>query len=234
MKKTLLIFFGELRTFEYVIPHLKKLDKVDVMLSTWMESKRYDDKFEIDENKIHEIYPNIKYCNIVDFKQIDDFKSKNNSWKVQHHWKTSINSIKNYDEYDTVILHRCDLISNWHTILDMDTKDDTIYLHYVEYHPSQKIDAYPADFWVNDYYFFGKPTLVKKFINLMNSKFNKSPHYDMWEVIDKNNINIENVVLKAALVRDKDIEWHQNNEINPSDLSPLQGPEFKENVKTII
>ena len=38
-KKNLLIFFGEYRTFDYVIPHLKKLDSVDIILTTWSESK---------------------------------------------------------------------------------------------------------------------------------------------------------------------------------------------------
>jgi hypothetical protein len=223
-KKTLLIFFGELRTFEYVIPHLKKLDNVDVMLSTWVESKRYDDKFEIDENKIYEIYPNIKYCNIIDFKQIDDFESKNNSWKIQHHWKTSINSVKNYDEYDNVILHRCDLLSNWHSILDMDIKEDTLYLHYTDY-PKFYFPDRPEIFWVNDYYFFGKPNIVKKFINLIKNEINMSPHYDMWEAITKNNINIEKYILRASLVRDNNIEMSQKESINVSELGFLVGPD---------
>ena len=46
-KKTLLIFFGELRTFEYVIPHLKNLDKVDIMLSTWMISNYDNNQFHL-------------------------------------------------------------------------------------------------------------------------------------------------------------------------------------------
>ena len=223
-KKTLLIFFGELRTFEYVIPHLKKLDNVDVMLSTWMESKRYDGKFQIDENKIYEIYPNIKYCNIIDFKQIDDFESKNNSWKIYYHWKNSINSIKNYDEYDTVILHRCDLLSNWHTILDMDIKQDTLYLHYTNY-PKNHFPNIPSIFWVNDYYFFGKPNIVKKFINLFDYNDNISSHYDMWKIITEHNINIQNYILRASLVRDNNIEMSQKESINVSELGFLVGPD---------
>ena len=55
IKKTLLIFFGELRTFEYVIPQLKNLDQVDIVLSTWNESTRFDTKFLVHEKLIKKI-----------------------------------------------------------------------------------------------------------------------------------------------------------------------------------
>ena len=50
--KTLLIFFGELRTFEHVIPHLKNLNEVDVMVSTWIKSNYNGVTFDVDETKI--------------------------------------------------------------------------------------------------------------------------------------------------------------------------------------
>jgi hypothetical protein len=222
-KKTLLIFFGELRTFEYVVPHLKKLNEVDVMLSTWMESKRNDGKFKVDINKIYKIYPNIKYCNIIDFNEIDNLNSNGNPWKMYYHWKTAINSIENYDEYDTIILHRCDLLSNWHNILDLDIKKDTLYLHYTNY-PENHFPDDPSVFWVNDYYFFGKPNLVKKFINFFDKEGNSS-HYDMWKVITENNINIEKYILRGSLLRDNNIEMSQTESINVSGLGLLVGPD---------
>ena len=75
-KKTLLIFFGELRTFEHIIPHLKKLNTVDVMVSTWMESNYVDTTFQVDETKIRSIYNDVKYINIIDSNKIENFKSK--------------------------------------------------------------------------------------------------------------------------------------------------------------
>ena len=35
MKKDLLIFFGQYRTFDITMPYFKNLDKVDVIISTW-------------------------------------------------------------------------------------------------------------------------------------------------------------------------------------------------------
>lgn len=222
-KKTLLIFFGELRTFEYVIPHLKELDKVDIMVSTWIESKRHNDTFQIDEDKIYEIYKNVKYCNIIDFNQIENFNLKNNSWKLYYHWKTAINNLANFEEYDNIILHRCDFLSNWHSILDLEIKDDVIYLHSGQY-PEPHHKDNPTAFWVNDYYFFGKPNIIKKFINLFNKENNPSSHFDMWENISQHNIQIENFILRGSLVRDNHIEEVCNTEINTSGLGLLTGP----------
>lgn len=223
MKKNLLIFFGELRTFEYVIPHLQKLDEVDIIISTWMESNRYDVKIQIDETKLRELYPAIKHCNIIDFTQIENFHLKNNAWKMQYHWKDVINKLKNSDEYDNVILHRCDLISNWHTILDLDIEDDVIYIHsenYLEPHFPNN----PSVFWVNDYYFFGKFNIVKKFVNLFNKENTTSSHFDMWEVISQNNIKFKNYILRGALIRDTNIESIQTQKIDVNHMGILMGP----------
>jgi hypothetical protein len=221
-KKNLLIFFGELRTFEYIIPKLKKLNEVDVMVSTWMESKRHNDKFQIDENTIRNIYPDVKYCNIIDFNQITDFDLKNNSWKIYYHWKTAINSLNNFEEYDNVILHRCDLFSNWDSILDLDIEDDTIYLQAEDYlEPHFKDNS--SVFWVNDYYFFGKFNIIKKFINLFNKEIKTSSHFDMWEVISENNIKYKNFTLKGCLIRDDNIESMQDTAEGALDMGFLRG-----------
>ena len=203
IKKTLLILFGELRTFEYVIPFLNKLDKVDVVLSTWNESKIYDstiNTFIVDEKLIIKTFPEIKQYHIVDPKE---YENRHPSWKMYWHWKNAINNLNNPDDYENVIVHRCDLISNWHTILNLDIEDDTIYVHRgINQHFKENLDA----FWINDYYFFGKFNIVKKFINLFNKDTYYTPHLPIWEVIAEHNIKIKNHILHGFIVKDCDIE----------------------------
>jgi hypothetical protein len=225
-KKTLLIFFGELRTFEHIIPHLKKLDTVDVMVSTWMESNYADTTFQIDETKIRSIYNDVKYINIIDSNKIENFESKSNSWKMFYHWKTSINNLENIEEYDTVIFHRCDLISNWHSILEVEIEDDVIYLHQDDY-PENHQHSQPDAYWVSDYYFFGKLNVMKKFINRILVNDGPTSHFDMWKTIIENNIKINNFILKASLVRNHNITSIQNKLLNVEDLPYLVGPSFK-------
>lgn len=204
-KKTLLIFFGELRTFEYVIPHLEKLNNVDVILSTWTESKKNNIFFSVDEILIKKILPNIKQFYLVDSKTIPNIDSKWNSWKIYYHWKNAINNISDLNNYENVIFHRCDLISNWDSILDFNIENETIYLHHenVPYFTKKYSDA----FWINDFYFFGKVNIVKKFVNLFDKDNYETPHLPIWEVVSKNEIKIKNYVLKAFLVRDSDVEY---------------------------
>ena len=170
MKKTLLIFFGELRTFEYVIPHLKKLDKVDIVLSTWNESSRFDTKFLVDDLMVTQILPYIKQYHIVNPTEITNFHLKCNSWKMYWHWKNAINNIQNPEQYETVILHRTDFISNWETILDVDIENDTIYCHHGNLtNPYFKKGVNNSEIdgvWINDYYFFGKFDIMKIFVKI--------------------------------------------------------------------
>jgi hypothetical protein len=226
-KKTLLIFFGELRTFEHIIPHLKNLDKVDVMLSTWMVSNYDNNKFQVDENLIQSIYANIKYCNIIDYTQIENFELKDSCWKLFYHWKNCINNIKDSDEYDTIIFHRCDLLSNWHSILDIEVKDDTLYVHTDNYpvgYPVSNKNSY----WINDYYFFGKFNIVKKFVNLLTD--NKTEHFEtshfkIWETVSENHIKIENLVLNGSIIRNDITDVAQRFPVNLSRISLLTGPD---------
>jgi hypothetical protein len=205
IKKTLLILFGELRTFEYVIPFLNKLDKVDVVLSTWNESKIYDstiNTFIVDEKLIIKTFPEIKQYHIVDPKE---YENHHPSWKMYWHWKNAINNLNNPNDYENVILHRCDMISNWETILDAEIEDDILYL-------SLDDDIIPCigthgGIWVNDYYFFGKFNIMKKFINLFNKEDYTVPHVPIWEIISENNINFKNFKLKNWLIRYCHVEW---------------------------
>lgn len=202
-KKTLLILFGELRTFEHAIPFLKRLNDVDIVLSTWSESKRHNSTFLINDLMITNILPNIKQIHITKAGDITNYVNRGNSWKMYWHWKHAINNLQNPSDYENVIVHRCDLISNWHTILDLDIEDDTIYVHRGNnFHFKEKPDA----FWINDYYFFGKFNIIEKFINLFNKDSYYTPHLPIWEVITEHNIKTKNHILCGFILKDCDIE----------------------------
>lgn len=228
IKKTLLIFFGELRTFEHIVPHLKKLNEVDVMISTWNESNHNGYKFQVDENLIRSIYKDIKYCNIIDFNQIENFKLKPNSWKLFYHWKTFINNLENSQQYDKIIFHRTDLLSNWHSILDINVENDVMYLHTDNYP-----DNYPIknknSFWINDYYFFGKFEIVKKFINSLtdvadDENYFETSHFIIWKSIHENNIKIKNFILRGCLIKNNINTDVQNLPPNVSTIGFITGP----------
>ncbi len=234
-KKTLLILFGELRTFEYVIPLLQRLDDVDIVISTWNQSVRNDTIFCVNRDMIIDILPNVKQIHITNINEIYDYENKENSWKLYWHWKHAINNLEDSEEYGLVIVHRCDLLSNWHSILDFNIEDETLYFHHerrpykVEIHPNHfklltemnnntNYDfplGFSADFWINDFYFFGDFTTVKKFINSFNDDNYWYPHYDIWKVINENNFKIGTLdtpfdekinILEGSLVRDNDID----------------------------
>lgn len=209
-KKNLLIFFGELRTFEYVVPHLRELDKVDIIISTWSESKRFDSTFLVNEELIKKIIPNVKKIFIVNSNEISDFDIKTNSWKMFFHWKNAINNINNND-YENVIVHRTDLITNWHRILNYEIEKDTIYFH----HDNKPYECgyEKSGFWINDYYFFGKFDYVKKFINLFNKDNYGLAHIPIYNVVTENDIKYKNYVLGGFLVKDERIEY-LNNKFN--------------------
>jgi hypothetical protein len=230
IKKTLLIFFGELRTFEYVIPHLKDLDKVDIVLSTWNESTRFDTKFLVDDKLIYEIIPNIKQHHIVNPDSIPNFHFKWNSWKMYWHWKNAINNVENLEQYENVILHRTDLISNWETILDTYIESDTIYCHHGDLiNPYFKKGIYGLkneSVWINDYYFFGKFDIMKKFVNSFDKNNYPTPHIGIWETLSTNNFQFKQFILKAKLIRDlniEEIEYLNLNNISIK-LNFLSGP----------
>jgi hypothetical protein len=224
-KKTLLILFGELRTFEYVIPILKKLNDVDIILSTWLTSSRFNSLYHVDEQMIKSVLPNVKQIHITDHTKIPNIENRGNSWKMFWHWQYSINNL-NESDYDLVIVHRCDFISNWHTILDLNIEDDTIYFHHgIKPHFKEN----PNAFWINDYYFFGKFDIIKTFINSFTKDTYYIPHLPIWEVITENRIKIKNHILHGFLLRDNDIEYAieflKSNKDTTYHLSTLTGPE---------
>jgi hypothetical protein len=203
-KKNLLIFFGEYRTFEYIIPQLENLDKVDVIFSTWSTSKvNYVYRYEVTRDKILSILPSIKHIYIT---EKTPYTNKHNTWKMYWHWKNVINNIENHEEYENVILHRCDLVSDWHKVLELDIEDNTLY---ISGRPGviEHIDKHSGIF-VNDYWFFGKFDIIKKFVNGFNKENYVVPHFPIWDVIEENNIKYSNLfIIKCLLIRDYHIEF---------------------------
>jgi hypothetical protein len=231
IKKTLLIFFGELRTFEYVIPHLNRLDEVDIVLSTWNGSFRFDTKFLVDEKLIYQILPSIKQCHIVNPNDIPNFDSKFSSWKMYWHWKNAINNIENPEQYEKVILHRTDLISNWETTLDIHIENDTLYCHHgslTDPYFKKGINNHEIDgVWVNDYYFFGKLDIMKKFVNSLNNENYTLGHVGLWQSIIQNNIKFKQFILQGGLMRDSAIKELEEMKSTGATFKPfplLTGP----------
>jgi hypothetical protein len=46
--------------------------------------------------------------------------------KMHFHWLEAINAINDNSKYDKLVLHRCDMVSNWDTLLDRNFEKDTI------------------------------------------------------------------------------------------------------------
>lgn len=211
-KKNLLIFFGEYRTFEYIIPQLNRLNEVDIIFSTWdyteiisinplnntlkTINEIYNTKSYINENNIKKFLPN---CVPIIHKINDSpYNEKGNLYKMHFHWIEAMNIIKDSFNYDKVILHRCDMVSNWDTLLDKNFKTDTLYIDEGEFCGDS--------FWVGDYIFAGNFNVMKNFINLFkNGKYITptpiEPHYYLGEAILKNNFKWDSLNINTSLVR---------------------------------
>jgi hypothetical protein len=208
--KTLLIFFGEFRTFPLIPHQLCELDKVDIVFSTWGKIQTIGTNFELDKSQIdlcYKILPNIKLL-LSDYIYLGHEKV-NNSTKMYYHWRTAINSVEDETIYDKVFLHRCDMISEWHTILKLDWKPDTLY---VQTGSSPEIH----NFWINDYYLGGDFKTVKRFVNLFKDNNDPISHHAIGNKIIEHNFNWENLRLRTFLIRD----WHREfiSELNNNNI----------------
>jgi hypothetical protein len=216
IKKTLLVLFGEYRTFEYIIPQLEHLDKVDIIFSTWSISQT---NYDVNKDKILSILPNIKQIYITDSYP---YLEKQASWKMYWHWKNVINNIQNHEEYENVILHRSDMISEWHKLLDLEIKKDTVYLEARDLNTISYIDNH-SGVWINDYCFFGKFDIMKKFINSFDKPDYEVPHFPIYTTLIENNISFKNYLMKKYLIRDYHVEYMKylnSNNIHFFDLGP--------------
>jgi hypothetical protein len=199
-KKNLFIFFGEFRTFPVIPQQLFDLDKVDVIFSTWKILKTHGRNFQLSQKEIDLVYklvPNIKLL-LNDYIYFGE-KHIHNSKKMYHHWITGINSVTDEEKYDKVFLHRCDMVSDWHTILTQEWNPDTLY---VQTGGPAKID----EFWINDYYMGGDFKTVKRFVNLFKDNNDPASHIPIGNKIIENNFNWKTLKLKTFLIR----EWHRN------------------------
>jgi hypothetical protein len=199
--KDLLIFFGEYRNFDVIIPQLKNLDKFDIVFSTWNFTKEFSyvdkcpEKYlqkDISEEDILKYIPSAK---VIISKRED--KYFNNTTNMIYHWKTAISEIDG-DKYNRVFLHRCDMISTFDIILDENFEDNTIYLQ------SEGIDT--NGLFINDYLFAGNFNIMKHFINSFDLDESYVNHYSIGEVITKMNFSYKDIrtlnnVVKYELAR---------------------------------
>lgn len=195
MKKNLLIFFGEYRTFERVIPQLIDLDKVDILICTWNTYTNYwKDSFSTEKVDVDKIKKILKNSEVLTFD--DNFKTKKHPlWKMFWHWKTALNSIEDENKYDKVILKRCDCISDWHLLLERDFDKNTIYIDNGEFDGNKKT------FWVGDYILAGDFFSLKNFVNLFNKENYEKPHYCIGDVILNHKINWKPLDIKSEIIR---------------------------------
>jgi hypothetical protein len=237
MKKNLLVFFGEYRTFEYIIPQLDRLNEVDIIFSTWdytqiisrssfnsplnIPNEIYNIKSHITEYDIKSILSN---CNPIIHKTKSSFYNEvRNLYKMHFHWIESLNAINDNSKYDKLILHRSDMVSDWHTLLDRNFEKDTIYID--TNRAQSNSENYSNDnFWVGDYSFAGNYDVMTKFINLFkNSKYitpqQTEPHYYLGKAILENNFKWNYLNLNTFLVRYNHVELFNN--LNKSNIKFL-------------
>lgn len=187
-KKNLFIFYGEYRTFEKIVNKLKNLDKFDVIFSTWDYCTTNGD---ITKSKIQNV---CSFCNpiisshlhfnsLLSMMNGEFLKTKGdvsvNTTRMLYHMKVALNSVDS-NEYDSVILHRCDALSNI-TELDFSLiENDTLYID-----PGEITET---SFWVNDYCFVGKIKTMKSYIDSIPFILYNTPHFCWGEPILKYNL----------------------------------------------
>ena len=183
MKKDLLIFFGQYRTFDLILERLLDLDKVDVIISTWSD---------VTKEQIDLIYKYIPHATVLttDSNKFIEFE---NPAKMYYHWKNAINHVDE-TKYEKVILHRTDTVSNWQNVLNYKLEEDTLYLN----------DAGDGNFisrdrivkrgvmnhhWIDDQFIFGNMNIIKKFINYIEIVPSElRAHFRLGNIILEHNI----------------------------------------------
>jgi hypothetical protein len=198
--RDLLIFFGEYRNFDVAIPHLKNLNKFDIIVSTWNRTQQFSykgypdeclEKYIIDDDILKYI-PTAK----VIIHDIDK-KYMYNTTNMISCWKRAIESIGDL-KYNKVILHRTDMISTFDSIIDEEFDNDTIYLQ------SEGFDE--NGLFINDYFFAGNFDIIKKFVESFELKEYPIHHYPIGDLITNMNffykdIKLFNNSIKYELVR---------------------------------
>ena len=205
--KTLLILYGEYRTFDTVFPQLKKLDEVDIIFSTWDKStsgcapnqKDWYKEFTLKETNIKVIQkklPNLKL--IVTNQEVHLDKSV--VWKIVYHWRNALNHING--TYDKIFVHRCDMVSNWDMILTEDLDNQSLY---IDCHEGWRDDG---NLWINDMFFYGNGDVVKNFINSITEPLEKLTPPEIHSVLLNTIINNKIKYKKSSLIKFRLIRWY--------------------------
>lgn len=194
--RDLLIFFGEYRNFDVIIPQLKNLDKFDIVFSTWNFTKEFSyvdkcpEKYfqkDISEEDILKYTPSAK---VIISKRED--KYFNNTTNMIYHWKKAISEVDG-DKYRRVFLHRCDMISTFDNLLDENFEDDIIYLQ------CEGIDT--NGLFINDYLFAGNFNIMKRFIDSFDLDESYVNHYSIGEIINKMNFSYKDIRTLSNVIR---------------------------------
>lgn len=207
-KKDLLIFFGEFRTFDVILPQLKDLDKVDIIVSTWESGvdTPIDEKYDIESAR--------QYIPHATFLLEPDLSYKlTRTYKMYYHWRKAINYVSDDTQYNNVIIHRIDMISNWHRILNSNLNEDTLYINY---RGSEELNS----FFINDYFIIGKFSIIKKFINLITDNECSEPHFPLGNLILNKKIKFKNEEINGVLI--KKFMKDYINELNNKNINLLE------------
>lgn len=204
--KTLLILYGEYRTFDTVFSQLKKLNKVDIIFSTWDVTTNGaapgEDSYKqwlIEDTNINNIKNNLPNLKVL-VNKIKPHINKSVVWKIVYHWKTALTHTE--DVYDKIFVHRCDMVSNWDTILSEDLDNESLY---IDCHKGWRDDG---KLWINDMFFYGKGNVVINFIESITEPLeNLEPpkiHKVLLDTIFNNKIKYK----KTTLIKFRLVRWY--------------------------
>jgi len=242
--KHLLILFGQYRNFDSIAPQLK-FDGFDVIASTWdmaysgMEAGTAGNwRIPISKNDITKFIPNANVLVWEHYLSDEMFEFRNTA-NMLFHFKNALKQIEDGKVYDTITLQRFDLFSNIHEIQKLELEDDILYCDDTGENESYN----QKDLRIQDWMFFGKHDIVKKYIELFEYDDIKDSeaHSVQGRHITKHNIKrkpIKGSGIKYTLLKDFDGEGYTRflNDFNKYykffDLLPNTKP-YKKFVKNI-
>ena len=220
MKKDLLIFFGEYRTFDVILPQLQELDKVDVIVSTWSDN--------VSKEQIDLIYKYIPHAIVLTTDSSELDSTLDSTSRMYYHWKHAINYVDE-TKYQKIILHRTDTISDWNKVLNsefyekkygsnlnpFELKENTLYINDdgCEHSDGVEVKSGVIDHhWVDDHFIFGNSDIMKSFINYIETDKNYKTHFHLGNIILKNKISTINWydIITVILIRNNSREKIEN------------------------
>ena len=193
MNEHLIIFFGQYRNFDYIVPQLN-LNGFDVIASTW--NMKYsgvgagaagDWREPITETDILKYIPNAK-VKLWDYEFSElAFKFRNTA-NMLFHFKAGLSMIDEGKMYKSITLHRFDLFSDIHKIQEMDLGDSLYCDTTGEFEGGNGSDGVLR---LQDWMFFGKQHIIKRYVDSFEYDFVVSPeaHKVQGDHILNNNIS---------------------------------------------